>query len=154
MTFSIIDYFENKLKEGDELLSNGYFKQAVMKYYLFMEEIMIFFVREWCPEIHRRAPKYGGWHSYWQKEREYGLEVAYHAIRKEFEKRAGQSVSQSFALAWKSAKELKKENIFECCLYLDKETIYENIDNIRCFWNKIKDFIENEKISGFENISS
>ena len=69
------------------------------------------------------------------------MDIAYHAIRKELEKQGMAQLSEALALAWKSAKELQREQFYEF-LALDEELIREDIENIKRFWERLKEFVE------------
>jgi len=137
---SEINQFENELKKGSQLLSKGDLAGAAVKHHRFMREIIEFLTQKYAPEVYKKASKYGHW-GYWREEQRYGYDIAYHIIRTELEQQGGEDLSLSLALAWKSAREIQEEMRYHFH-GSDEELISEDIDNIRRFWYKIKDFIK------------
>jgi len=133
-------YFEKLLSDGESSLLEMDLKSAAIKHYEFMKQIIKYLTRKYANKIYNKALEYGNW-DFWRKEKRYGLDIAYHAIRKELEKQGMAQLSEALALAWKSAKELQREQFYEF-LALDEELIQEDIENIKRFWNRIKNFIE------------
>jgi len=137
---SEINQFGNELKEGAQLLSKGDLAGAAVKHYKFMHKIIEFLAQKYASEVCKKASKYGHW-GYWKEEKRYGYDIAYHIIRKKLEQQSRENLALSLALAWKSAREIQEEMRYHFH-GSDEELIREDIDNIRRFWNKIKDFIK------------
>ncbi len=133
-------YFEMFLSDGEIPLAEMDLKTAAIKYYEFMKQIIKYLTKIYANRVYNRALEYGNW-DFWRKEKRYGLDIAYHAIRKEMEKQGLTQLSESLALAWKSAKELQREQFYEF-LVLDEESIQEDIENIKRFWERLKEFVE------------
>jgi len=140
----IKDYFENILKNAELLIQRNELKQAAIKHYEFMKQMIKFLTRKYAPDIYEKAMKYGNW-GYWKKEDRYGLDAAYQAIRKSMENSGLERLSESLALAWKSALELQREEFYVSFLFLEEETIEEDIENIRRFWERIKNMLCDEE---------
>ena len=130
------------LNEAEDLLRKGEYMQASEKYYKFMEESVKVLAERYAPEMCEKASRYGGW-GFWKQEGrhgKHGLSMAYHAVRNALEEQEGENLSETFALAWKSAQELHGEAFHEFAL--PEETILEDAKNIKKFWERFKDKLE------------
>ena len=127
------------LNEAEDLLRKGEYMQASEKYYKFMEESIKVLAERYAPEMCEKASRYGGW-GFWKREKSPGLIMAYLAVRNALKEREGEDLSETFALAWKSAWELHREAFHEFAL--PEEAILEDAKNIKKFWERFKDKLE------------
>ena len=123
---SEIDYFAKIIEISSQLLSGNQLLDAAFMHYEFMQEIIRFLSEKYLLKEAYENP--------------FNTEMAYLKIRKKLEEENKEALSQSLALAWKSAKEIQDE--VRSGSLASEDLIKEDIDNIRRFWNKIKNFIK------------
>ena len=121
---SKIDYFNQIMQTGYLLLRDNLMEAAII-HYGFMPEIIRYLARKYKLET--------------TYDNSYKWEDLYLKIREKLEKE-DEELALSLALAWKSAKEMLGMILSESLF--DEELVREDIDNIRRFWNRIKNFIE------------
>jgi len=116
--------FNQIMQTGYLLLRDNLMESAII-HYVFMPKVVRYLARKYKLETAHENP--------------YKWEDLYLKIKEKLEKE-DKELALSLALAWKSAKEMLGMILSDSLF--DEELVREDINNIRRFWNRIKNFIK------------